>query len=441
MAGSNPDDQWECILVWYSRLSQYWTPGVRTRRTGRAVVTVFRRFMAHDGLRTAASLTYTTLFAVVPLTTVLYAMLSAVPSFQGVGDQLQTYVFQQFLPATGEVVLEKLTEFSSQARQLTAFGVGFLFVTSLLMMYTIEQAFNQIWQVTTHRRGLASFVIYWAVLTLGPFLIGAGFALSSYLASLRFFNRAASLFGGQDLLLMGVPPLLSLAAFFFLYMAVPSTRVRARDAALGALFMAIAFEAARFGFSIFVGHFTSYQVIYGAFAAVPLFLLWVYLSWSLVLAGAEITALLGESSRADWRHWSPFWQSLGLLWRLDEQRKSGGHLSLGQVRRLVGGHYRTLMASMVEQGWVVQSNQGGWVLARSLDELPLSEVIEHIGWTRKDEQNVPDPRFQPVQQALAALALQRSTATRHPLNSYFHEHDADRNITSPGTGRKRLLLR
>ncbi|MCM5703496.1 virulence factor BrkB family protein [Larsenimonas salina] len=403
--------------------------GPKRLRALKEVRHLFTRFARHDGLRTAGALTYTTLFAVVPLTTVLYAMLSAVPAFQGVGDQLQTYVFQQFLPATGEVVIDKLNQFSHQAQQLTGVGIGVLFVTSIMMMYTIEHAFNQIWQVSTHRRGIASFVIYWTVLTLGPLLIGSGFALSSYLASLRIFDTAAFLFGGRDLILMLMPLFLSVLAFFFVYMAVPSTRVRVRDALIGAVSVAVSFELAKYGFSVFVSHFPSYQIIYGAFAAVPLFLIWVYLCWAIVLLGAELTAYLGESHRADWRHWSSFWQSIGLLYKLDKQRALGGELSLRQVRRLVGGHYRSLMAPLVEQRWVVQGIQGGWVLARSLDELPLCDILMHIGWQPSDEYAAPDARFKPIQHALDALTMQRRIATNRALRDYIDEGQSGRPST------------
>ena len=145
------------------------------------ILKLVSRFNYHDGKKTASALTYTTLFAIVPLMTVIYAMFAVIPSFDGVGDQLQTTVFSQFLPSTGATVLEYLNEFSDQARNLTSVGLIFLFVTSVMMMITIEGAFNAIWQVPKGRKGLSSFLMYWAVLTLGPLMLGSGFLLSSFL--------------------------------------------------------------------------------------------------------------------------------------------------------------------------------------------------------------------------------------------------------------------
>ena len=125
-----------------------------------------RQFQANQGILNAAALTYTTLFAVVPLMTVSYSMLAAVPNFSGVGEQLQAWIFANFVPATGEVVLDYLRTFASQAQSLTVIGILFLVVTSILMMKNIEAALNRIWRVSEPRKGLSSFLLYWAVLSL-----------------------------------------------------------------------------------------------------------------------------------------------------------------------------------------------------------------------------------------------------------------------------------
>jgi len=161
---------------------------------------LFRQFGANQGILNASALTYTTLFAVVPLMTVSYAMLAAIPDFSGVGEQLQHWIFANFVPATGEVVQNYLADFAGQARSLTVVGVIFLVVTSIMMMRNIESAFNRIWRVSEPRKGLSSFLIYWAILSLGPILIGAGLGLTSYIASLSLVSTATELVGKARLL-------------------------------------------------------------------------------------------------------------------------------------------------------------------------------------------------------------------------------------------------
>src|SRR5690606_29793017 len=261
-------------------------------------LSLYRRFVENRGAGNAAALTYTTLFAVVPMMTVTFAMLSAIPAFQGVGEDIQGFIFRNFVPSTGETVQEYLREFTTQARQLTWFGVGLLAVTAFLMLVTIEKTFNTIWRVRQPRRGVSSFLLYWAILSLGPLLLGAGFAVSTYITSLSLISGPDALIGAKTLL--GFTPLLSsIAAFTLIYAAVPNARVPVRHALAGGVFTALLFEAAKALFGLYVSLFPGYQLIYGAFATVPLFLLWIYLSWVIVLFGAELVCNL--STPWHWR--------------------------------------------------------------------------------------------------------------------------------------------
>ncbi len=190
-------------------------------------------------------------------------------------------------------------------------GILFLVVTSILMMKNIEAALNRIWRVAEPRKGLSSFLLYWAVLSLGPILIGLGLLLTSYIASLSFVSSATEMVGRARLLSI-LPPLFSALAFMLLYVVVPNCHVPLRNAAIGGLFAAILFEIAKRGFVQFVTLSPSYQLIYGAFAAVPLFLVWVYISWGIILLGAELTRLLTVSQvaagAATSRTCIPFWR-------------------------------------------------------------------------------------------------------------------------------------
>ncbi|MGJ8524465.1 hypothetical protein LMG33818_000173 [Halomonadaceae bacterium LMG 33818] len=348
-----------------------------------ALRTLYQRFMGHDAFKSAASLTYTTLFAVVPLTAVIYSILSAVPEFQGVGEHMQAYIFDQFVPATGEEVRQQLNNFSTQARNLTFVGVAFLFVTAVMMMVTIEQAFNSIWQTMTRRSGVSSFLMYWAVLTLGPLLLGAAFVASSYITSVRLINDAVNGVGYEHVLSI-VSPIMSFVAFLFIYMVIPNAEVKLRHAWVGALITSILIEIAKEGFSLYVTNFPSYQLIYGAFAAVPLFLLWVYVSWLIILLGAEIIAWLGATQSGEWQQSEPMILSIVVLSWLYQAQLDGKRVSSDELAEHVGGSFHDLMQPMQKLGWVVETDESEWVLARSLETLPLWQLLDDLPWKLPD---------------------------------------------------------
>jgi len=250
---------------------------------------VLRRFLADNCRQNAMVLTYTTLFAVVPVMTVTFAILSAIPSLQHVSTDIQAFIFSHFIPSTGMEVQAKLQEFSEQARGLTVIGIGMLFVTAIMLLVTIEHSFNQIWKVRQERKGVVSFLRYWAVLSLGPLLLGAGFAISSYLTSLRLFSEAASAVGGVIPGLQLLPFITTALAFSLLYITVPNCKVPLKAGFAGGLFAAFLFEMAKGAFGLFVTRFSSYTLVYGAFAAFPVFLIWMYLSWMIILFGVEVT--------------------------------------------------------------------------------------------------------------------------------------------------------
>lgn len=350
---------------------------------------LFRQFLDNQGILNAAALTYTTLFAVVPLMTVSYAMLAAVPSFQGVGQELQSWVFDNFVPATGEVVQEYLNDFSSQARKLTAVGIALLAVTSIMMMKNIEAALNRIWRVTEPRKGLSSFLLYWAILSLGPILIGLGLGLTSYIASLPFINEATEVVGRARLLGF-LPTFLSATAFTLMYVAVPNCRVPFKSALIGGVVVALLFETAKRGFTAFVTQFPSYELIYGAFAAVPLFLLWIFISWVIILMGAELTRAITVYRQMDGRSEVPhLYTVVAVLHRLWVAQKNGQSVSdrclLQEVETLDQGRWDSYLKILLEGGVVKRTEQGEYLLCRDLGEFSLEQLSALLPWP------IPDP--------------------------------------------------
>jgi membrane protein len=251
-------------------------------------VYVGRSYFNHGNSRAAFYLSFTSLFAVVPVMTVVYSILSLIPELKGMEHKMQDFMFEHFVPATGSQLQDYLHGFAQQASKLTSIGVVMLFVTSVLMLRKIERSFNTIWHVTEIRKGVNGFLLYWALLSLGPVMMGGAFAMSSYLASLKIIYDMVPLAGTEQVVLAMLPIFMSGLAFSLAYIAIPNTRVPISHGLLGGLIAAILFDLARRGVTLFISMFPTYQLVYGAFAAVPIFLVWVLVSWNIMLLGAEI---------------------------------------------------------------------------------------------------------------------------------------------------------
>lgn len=256
----------------------------------------------------AGHLAYVSLLSLVPFIMVFFTILSAFPAFGAVRTELENFIFSNFVPHAGGVVQKYVAEFVGNASQMSAVSILALVVVALLLISNVDKTLNRIWRTPSERRPIFTFAIYWMVLTLGPLLIGTGLAITSYLVGLAAFAEEYTP-GITTALLKAVPFLTSLGAFFLLYMIVPNKTVRSRHAAAGALLASLLFELSKKGFALYVSSFPSYQVIYGALAAVPILFVWVYLSWMVVLLGAEFTVqvetLAEERQPADYQAQEP----------------------------------------------------------------------------------------------------------------------------------------
>jgi membrane protein len=243
-----------------------------------------KQFLDHDCPARAGALTYTTLFAVVPMMTVAYAMFSIFPAYEGVGQRVEEFVFNNLVPSSSSAVQGYLVEFSDRARGLGAAGFAFLFVTTFMLLLTIEGTFNTIWQITEPRKGLQRFLVYWGVMSLGPSMIVGAILISVYLTSLPLLTDL-DVFGVDSVSLGYLPLILTWLGFTVLFYAVPNTQVLFRHALAGGLLTMLALEVAKQLANLVVAN-SSVSSIYGAFAAVPFFLTWLYMVWVLVLSGA-----------------------------------------------------------------------------------------------------------------------------------------------------------
>lgn len=317
----------------------------------------------------AGSLTFTTMLALVPLATVAFALFTAFPIFSSFQASLQFFLADHLMPEQlNSQIFKYLNQFASKAKGLTTIGMILLFVTSVMTMMTVESAFNVIWRVRKSRPIAQRVLVYWAIITLGPILIGVSLSMSSYL-----FTQSVAYTAAQHVpaviewaLTGAVLPLTALA-FTILYVYLPNCRVEWRDAVIGGVAAAIAFELAKRGFGYYVRRIPTYTAVYGAFAAVPLFLLWMYLCWFITLVGAMIASALpairiGQFHRPRFEG-SDLFDSLELLARLLEARDAGKRgYTVAELARMLRRDMDTtihLLQKLEEIEWIVRLQEDG----------------------------------------------------------------------------------
>ena len=338
------------------------------------------QFLAHDCISRAASLTYTTLFAVVPMMTVAYAMFSVFPEFSTLGEKIQVFVFDNFLPDISSVVQEKLGEFSERAKNLTAVGFAFLFVTAFMMLVSIEGAFNTIWHVPEPRRGLQRFLLYWGVLSLGPPLMAAGAFISLYLVGLPLVSDLDT-FGLGQLVLGYLPVLFSVATFTVLYYAVPNCHVPLKHALTGGFVAMLALEVAK-GILPFIVRNTSMNAVYGTFAAIPLFLTWLWLVWVIVLTGATLVRTLSLRREPEENEPEPLVikcsRILQLLYDAHLEGRSITDVEINRTVVLNQQEHERIFG--VLQGWNLMhlTEDERWILGRNLKSISLWELYKKL---------------------------------------------------------------
>lgn len=336
---------------------------------------VWDHFQEDRCLEEAASLSYTSLLSMVPLLAVVFGIVSVFPVFNEWSNNLQSLIFDNFLPDTGEQIVPYINTFLDSVSSLTLPGTLMLLVTALLLMVRIEVALNRIWRVDRNRSLTNRIVMYWALLTLGPLLIAAAIALS-----------AQQIFGAAGIA-GGLPPgiqalgifLLSWLLFTLFFVLVPNRRVRFRDALAGALLSTVLFSLAKTGFVAYVSN-TNYKVIYGALATIPIFLFWLYLVWIVVLLGASLAASLTTYTDyrrhdSDWpRRWE-FQLVVRLVGHLVEAQQEGASVSRERMLELEprAGELQIvrLMGRLVDANIVTRDEDGDWLLARDPGSISL----------------------------------------------------------------------
>lgn len=333
---------------------------------------VFKRFEADKCRQQAGSLTYTTLFAVVPMLTVFLVIISSIKALAPAREQLQHFIYSNLLPRSGVAVEQYLNKFTESSSNLTVVGVLILFVTAILMLSSIEEAFNHIWRVSKSRGGMVGFMRYWTIISLGPILLGSAFAVSSTVASMKFLsnNIAGYELNGAFWLWM-ISFTLTWVGFSLLYWTIPNRSVPLKSAFTAGLFSAVMFELLKQFFGLVMSNFTSYELVYGAFAAFPVFLLWIYLSWNIILLGVEISyAITAFTTRTDInRH--PVLILLDILELFYNQQKLGQTVSDRDALTILGrGEFEnesSYLQLLQDNNLIKRTEDGHYMLARDLN--------------------------------------------------------------------------
>lgn len=339
---------------------------------------VWKQFKENRCFDEAASLGYTSLLALVPLLAVIFVVVAAFPVFSEWSEGLQQLLLENLVPTAGAQVATGISSFLSSVSSLTLPGTVALILTALMLMFRIEVAFNRIWRVEKARSLVNRILMYWAVLTLAPLLIGSVVVFSTQ-----------NLFLDQGLRSL-VPPglyqvglfLVGTLIFTLIFLLVPNCRVRLRSALAGAVLSAFLFELAKFVFVAWVSN-ANYAVIYGALATVPIFLLWLYLVWVVVLLGASLAASLttfrtGNLAMADWPKGTDFqlaYRLLGHLWRAQTRGESLSHEQLIALEPRAS----TLLVKHILHDFFIAKiatvdDSGDWMLSRDLGEFSLASL-------------------------------------------------------------------
>ena len=356
-------------------------------------------------MQIASSLTFTTLLSLVPIITVAVTLMSAFPVFGALTTALKIFLLQNMLPQSANAIVQYAQQFTANAARLTAVGLGFLSFTAILLLITIDRAFNQIWRVRRARSVMQRVVVYWTLLTVGPVLVGASLSITSWLVA-RSVQLVGGIPGAALVMLTLVPFLLTSLALALLYLTMPNRRIAPRDAVLGGFIAGFAFEVMKRGFAFYIASFPTYKLVYGAFAAVPVFLVWIYLSWLVVLTGALVVAVLPEwrekAGRAEPAAGSDFFDALQILRVLWQAHREGKVVRLSELFGAVKvriDRIESILDAMIGATWISRAAPSGWVLSRDPATIRVADIFRLFVFSA--ESRIPARHADPELESMA----------------------------------------
>ena len=387
-------------------------------RIGAFLRFVWRRFLDDRLFEAAGALSYTTVFALVPLSMVVFGVLSAFPVFDHWSLSLQKYIFANFVPSAASSVQGYLNDFSENTKSLTTTGAFVLVISLLVTLTSVEAIFNRIWRVPTARPKFSRFLVYWTVLTLGALVAATSLALSTRFFALAIFETLPGRWL-EAVMLRLAPMAIELFAFATIFRVVPHRTVKWRHALSGAALSMLVFECVKTGLAVYLSSFDSYQKIYGAIALLPILMLWIYLGWSSILFGASLASSMSafryQPATLRLPHGFELYGLLRMLGRFQLARASGRGLHSHDIHGLepilTDDLIQELLAQLSGIGVVRRAESGEWLLSRDLDDVTLAELYE-AGSLRVPVSEVILPHRD---DALGAAVMQTMDNLRLPL--------------------------
>jgi membrane protein len=351
---------------------------------------VIRQFYKDNCFESASALTYTTLLSIVPFMAVSVFIMQGIPYFQDLWAETQQFIFSHFIPASGREVERYLQEFIRNTGKLTIIGILFLVSSAMILIFTIEQTFNRIWAVKSTRSIINSFLLYWAILSLLPILMGLSFGVSSYIWSLPVWQSAVHQVGSP---LKIIPFLLIWFSFALIYILLPHCYVNRKHAFQGAFIVALLFEISKRLFASYVSSINMNVMLYGAFATIPIFLLWIYISWLIILFGAELVNAMSyhkftANDTSEWRFIQAY-KWISLLWHA---QKVGQALSPEELFKSEGKLTAIEPFAQLEvlesRHWIQKTEEGKYCLAKDLSYVTLYDFYNSLPWRLPESKNL-----------------------------------------------------
>ncbi len=354
---------------------------------------VLLRFVADKCIQRASALAYTSLLAIVPMVALIFSIFTSFQAFASVSSHLTNTLLEYLLPTSQQAVQAYLSTVADKTTALSVFGVLGLLFTATALLNTIEEAFNTIWRITRARALFSKFITFWATLTLAPILVGASISITSYFAALPVLKQMAegATYISQTPFL--VPWLMSSLAMATLYSVLPNSSVPFRFSLIGGLVAGALFEWAKFGFAFYVTEVADYERLYGALSTLPIFLIWLYLIWVIVLIGAEISFCLQHPEQS-YRRQSKFlmpgmqqFYSHLIIVRAAQSLQQGKTLTMSMLMA------ETNVPDNIMQEWLDRlcqlellrhtevDNQSAWILGRDANHLSLYDIYQSVNET------------------------------------------------------------
>lgn len=347
------------------------------------LIYLVKNFLDDNCTQKAASLTYTTLLSIVPILTLLVVILSSIPQLATAKEQIQQQIFSNLLPSTSIQVAQYINQFAANSSNLTLIGVGVLFFTTISTLVTIETAFNQIWRVEKKETTLFNLLRYWAIITLAPLVLGTAFIVSSTVQSLSFLNQKVAGYSIDWAIWIQIASVIVMTfGFVAMYWFIPRCQVRFKHALVAGVVVGIIFELLKQTFGLVVENFTSYKAVYGAFAILPLFLLWVYISWNIILLGVQISYCLTifETKEVHPRH--ALFSLMDMLNVMYREHKKGNAVNEAGLRDVLGRqempNWYTYISFLQDNNLIATSEKDEYVLKRSLNDYTFWDFYKNL---------------------------------------------------------------